>query len=242
MANSSPLLAGQYEQWSGGGVPSGPPSAPTISNATASLNKVTLTGTAPSGNTIDVFDQSGLLGTTTVNGSGAWSLTTAALTPGAYTFTARDTDNLGNTSAVSNSVNEFVGSSGPPIISSFSPDSGVAGDNITNATVLTLTGAAPANGTVTVYQGATKLGTTLANSSGVWSYATPTLANGTYAFTATDTVAGTTSSASSPFSVTISTSSSCPGDHRRRGQCQRRHPDRHRRGKQHGPGGNSDGV
>ena len=58
---------------------------------------------------------------------------------------------------------------------------------------------------MTVFDGATNLGTTLANTSGAWSYTTPTLANGIQTFTATDTVAGTTSAASSALSVTVDT-------------------------------------
>jgi large repetitive protein len=98
--------------------------------------------------------------------------------------------------------------SGPvaPTITSFSPDSGIVGDGITNATTLTLGGTATASSTVNVYDGATLLGTASVNSSGAWSFTTTgTLASGSHSFTATDTVSGTTSAASSPLSVTIDT-------------------------------------
>ena len=49
------------------------------------------------------------------------------------------------------------------MITSFSTDSGVAGDHITNDSTLTLTGTAAANATVKVYDGATLLGTATAN-------------------------------------------------------------------------------
>ena len=45
-----------------------------------------------------------------------------------------------------------------PVIASFSTDSGTVGDHITNDTTLTLTGAAEANATVKVFDGATLLG------------------------------------------------------------------------------------
>ena len=61
-----------------------------------------------------------------------------------------------------------------PVVVGFSPDSGMVGDGITNATVLTLTGTAEANSTVKVYDGATLLGTATANGSGAWSYTTGT--------------------------------------------------------------------
>ena len=57
-----------------------------------------------------------------------------------------------------------------PTIASFSTDSGMAGDGITNDNTLTLTGTAEANSTVKVYDGATLLGSATANGSGAWSY------------------------------------------------------------------------
>ena len=92
-----------------------------------------------------------------------------------------------------------------PVISGFSPDSGVLGDHITNATTLTVSGTAVANSTVTVYDRSSELGTTTADGSGNWGYTTGTLSNGSHSFTATDTVSGSTSGASTAFSVTIDT-------------------------------------
>ena len=53
-----------------------------------------------------------------------------------------------------------------PTITSFSTDSGTAGDGITNDNTLTLTGTAEANTTVKVYDGATLLGSATANGTG----------------------------------------------------------------------------
>ena len=53
-----------------------------------------------------------------------------------------------------------------PTITSFSTDSGVSGDGITNDNTLTLTGTAEANSMLKVYDGATLLGTVTANGSG----------------------------------------------------------------------------
>ena len=93
-----------------------------------------------------------------------------------------------------------------PTIASFSPDNGTAGDGITNATTLTLTGTAAADSMVTVFDGTTELGTATVNVSGAWSFTTGTLANGTHSFTATDTdFTGNTSVASSPLVVTVDT-------------------------------------
>jgi aryl-phospho-beta-D-glucosidase BglC (GH1 family) len=92
-----------------------------------------------------------------------------------------------------------------PIIISFSPDSGAVGDGITDADVLTLSGTAVANSVVSIFDGTTLLGTATANTSGAWSFLTNTLLNGTHAFAATDTYAGSTSQASSALSVTVDT-------------------------------------
>ena len=92
-----------------------------------------------------------------------------------------------------------------PTISSVSPDTGVAGDGITNASTLTLTGTAVASSTVNVYDGATLLGTATANASGAWTFTSGTLGNGAHSFTATDTVSGVTSGASSALSMTVDT-------------------------------------
>ena len=67
-----------------------------------------------------------------------------------------------------------------PIIASFSTDSGVVGDHITNDNTLTLTGTAEANSTVKVFDGATLLGSVVANGSGGWSYTTTALVDGAH--------------------------------------------------------------
>ena len=69
---------------------------------------------------------------------------------------------------------------------------------------MTLNGTAEANSTITVFDNSTQLGTTTANSSGAWTYATGALANGSQSFTATATdAAGNVSAASSPLIVTV---------------------------------------
>ena len=92
-----------------------------------------------------------------------------------------------------------------PTITSFSPDTGVVGDGITDPAVLTLTGTAAANSTVNVYDGATQLGTATASGAGAWSFTTASLPDGVHHFTATDTVSGKTSAASAAMNVTIDT-------------------------------------
>ena len=82
-----------------------------------------------------------------------------------------------------------------PSITTFTTDSGVAGDHITNDNTLTLSGSAVANSTVNIFDNAKLLGSVAANASGAWSYTTASLVNGNHSFTATDTVSGVTSAA-----------------------------------------------
>ena len=168
---------------------------------------LTLTGTAVANSTVKVYDGATLLGTTTANGSGAWSFVTAALPDGLHSLTATDTVS-GVTSAASAVMNVTIDTVAPvaPTIASFSTDSGTVGDHITNDGTLTLTGSAEANATVKVYDGATLLGSAVANGSGAWTYTTVALANGAHSLTATASdAAANTSVASSALSVTIDT-------------------------------------
>ncbi len=182
------------------------PAAPVIaSDIINSNNSVTFSGTAEAGSTVTVYDGTTSLGTTTANASGAWSFTTGTLASGTQTFSATATDAAGNTSASSNAIDPIIGQIAAPTIVSFSPDSGTVGDDITNATTLTLTGTATANSTVEVFDGSTELGTAAVNASGAWSFVTGTLANGSHVFTATDTVAGDVSAASTVLTVTVDT-------------------------------------
>jgi hypothetical protein len=62
----------------------------------------------------------------------------------------------------------------PPAINSFSPDSNIIGDGITDANLLMLNGTAVAGSSVNVFDGTTLLGTIIADASGAWSFPTGT--------------------------------------------------------------------
>jgi hypothetical protein len=94
---------------------------------------------------------------------------------------------------------------GAPTIASFSTDSGVAGDKITNDNPLTVTGSAAANSTVKVFDGSTQIGSATANGSGVWTYTTAALSDGNHSLKATATTASGTSASSSALALTIDT-------------------------------------
>ena len=64
----------------------------------------TLAGTAEANSTVKAYEGTTLLGTTSANGSGAWSFTTGSLSTGNHEFTATSTDAAGNTSALSQPI------------------------------------------------------------------------------------------------------------------------------------------
>ena len=69
--------------------------------------------------------------------------------------------------------------------------------------ILHLVGTAAANSTITIYDGATALGTATTNSQGAWTFTTPILADGAHSFTATATSGGSTSAASPALTETV---------------------------------------
>ncbi|WP_167771910.1 Ig-like domain-containing protein [Bradyrhizobium frederickii] len=228
------------------------PAAPTIASDTVNAtNQVVMSGTAEANSAIKVFDGTTQVGTATTNSSGAWSVTTSALSAGSHALTAKATDVAGNVSAASTAVDPVIGTTtsgtgtgtgtsgtsgtgtsgtgtsgtgtsgtgtsgtgtsgtgttapAAPKIASFSTDSGVAGDHITSDKTLTLAGTAAANSTVKVFDGSTQLGIATADANGAWHYSTAGLLDGKHSLTATDTVSGVTSKASTALDVTVDT-------------------------------------
>ena len=182
------------------------PDTGTVGDGITTANVLTLSGTAEANSTVKIFDGATLLNSVVANASGAWTYTTAALSNGAHSLTATATDAAGNTGVASSVLAITVTPPpGAPTIASFTTDSGVVGDHITNDSTLTLSGSAIANSTVKIFDGATLLNSVVANASGAWSYTTAALSNGVHSFTATDTVSGVTSAASAALNVTIDT-------------------------------------
>src|SRR6185312_8286529 len=179
-----------------------PPSgvgAPTIASFTTDSgvagdhitndSTLTLSGSAVANSTVNIFDGGKLLNSVVATASGAWSYTTGTMANGSHSFTATDTVS-GVTSAASGALNVTVDTAAPaaPVIT---------GDTIVNTNRVQLTGTAEANSKVTVFDGATALGTATADASGAWSYTTGPLSTGPNAFTATAAdVAGNTSAVS----------------------------------------------
>ena len=138
--------------------------------------------------------------------AGGWSYTTPALVDGSHSFTAKATDNAGNTtttSAVTATINTGQVDTTPPtetISTTINTDTGatatIASGGVTKDNTLGLSGTVSDAGgvsSVQVYDGATLLGPATV-SSGNWSYTTPALVDGGHSFTAkaTDNAGNTT--------------------------------------------------
>ncbi|PKU25885.1 Ig-like domain-containing protein [Telmatospirillum siberiense] len=186
---------------------SGSSSTDNITNVTTP----TFTGTAEANATVTLYDGATLIGTGTADGSGNWSITSSALSSGGHTITAKATDTAGNVSAASSGLSVTIDTAAPsapsmPDLATASDSGSSSTDNATSVSTPVFTGTAEANATVTLYDGATAVGTATANGSGNWSITSSTLSSGSHAITAkaTDT-AGNVSVASSGLSVTIDT-------------------------------------
>ncbi|TYO61580.1 family 16 glycosylhydrolase [Bradyrhizobium hipponense] len=180
----------------------------SIVSGLTNTNHLVLTGHAEAGVTVEVFDGANQIGTVIANNNGSWSFATGTLVDGAHAFAAAAMDGVGNLSALSAGANVTIDTVAPtvPKIASFSPDSNIAGDGVTNANQLNLTGTADAASAVQVFDGGTLIGTALADANGVWSFATGPLADGNHIFTGTAADgAGNASASSGPLNVTVDT-------------------------------------
>ncbi|MRV73970.1 DUF4214 domain-containing protein [Duganella sp. FT92W] len=185
------------------------------SDAITSNTTPVFTGTGEANASVKLYDTDGttLLGTTTADGAGKWSITSSTLSSGSHTLTVKQSDAAGNTSAASSALTATIDNTAPtapatPVLSPAS-DSGTSGDFLTNVTTPVITGASEANATVKLYDtdGTTLLGTTTADGAGKWSITSSTLSSGSHTLTVKQTdVAGNVSKASSGLTLDVDTS------------------------------------
>src|SRR5262249_51106194 len=95
--------------------PTGLALSPPSSGNIISVQTPTIVGTAEANSTVKVFDGAALLGSTSANGSGAWSFTAPLLGGGVHIFTAFATDVAANTSDPSAPLSVTVQTSTPVI-------------------------------------------------------------------------------------------------------------------------------
>jgi hypothetical protein len=176
--------------------------APTSGTVTND-NTPTITGTAEPGATVTVTTSTGqVLGTVTADGTGAWTLTPAALPDATYTITATQSDPAGNTSGASSSVIFTVDTTvAPPVITGPLPGT------LTSDNTPTVTGTGEPGATVTVYVDGSPVGTATVDASAAWTFPIPApLADGAHTLTATQVdAAGNPSPPSAPVGIVVDT-------------------------------------
>ena len=133
-----------------------------------------INGTAEAGSKVELFDGVEPLGDTTADGSGNWSIETVTLSDGIHSLVAQAIDVAGNRSADSLPISVTIDTTAPgvPATLDLDPASDSGGDNadhITNDDTPAIKGTADAGATVTLHEGATSLGTQVADGSGDWS-------------------------------------------------------------------------
>ncbi|MGY2184402.1 Ig-like domain-containing protein, partial [Pseudomonas agarici] len=143
---------------------------------------VTLTGTAPNGQQVEIRDGTNVMGTATANASGVWTSSALTVTAKAYSITARG---LYGTNPVSTPARTFtVTALVTPTLTSVKDPKGaeVAQGTTTREKVFTLTGTASKLQRVQIEDGngasAAVLGTATANASGIWTFTTSTRPTG----------------------------------------------------------------
>jgi Bacterial Ig-like domain len=196
------------------------PSAPILAAASDSgtsttdgiTNKTTptVTGSNESAAIVTLFDAATSVGTVTTTAT-TYSIVSSLLAEGTHLLSATSTDIAGNTGVASGSTTVVIDTVLPaapsaPILIAAS-DTGVSStDNITKATVFTMTGTAEAGVSVILRNGTTNTGSAVTAVGGVYSATTGTLTAGARTMTARATdVAGNVGAISAATVVTIDT-------------------------------------
>ncbi|HWJ65644.1 MAG TPA: Ig-like domain-containing protein [Nocardioides sp.] len=160
----------------------------------------TITGTGEPGATVEVVVDGVVIGTTTVDPLGNWTIDVAVpLADGPHTVTATQTDPAGNTSPVATSDFVVDTTAAPPVI-----DPALDG-LLTNDDTPTISGTGEPGATVTVTTGTGQvLGSAVVAEDGTWSFDAVPMADGTHTLTAVQVDAvGNTSAPSAPVTITI---------------------------------------
>ena len=195
-----------------------PPSAPSVTTVDGTEQSIdanlipVIAGFAssgtPAGSTVTLYVDGAEIGTTTTtDADGNWSYTVASpLAGGNHVITATETTDAGTSSQSGGYSLQIVAP--PSIVGADGTGRGLDNNNLP---AITGTAAGTEIGTtITVYDGATALGTALtSDAAGEWSF-TPTtaLTDGDHNLTATATVGETTSGASTAYSVIVDTTAS----------------------------------
>ena len=170
------------------------PPAPFISGSPIiNSNSATpqISGTAQAGSVVRLYRSNSLIGTTTADIFGGWSVSVSSLNDASYSVTAAATDVAGNTSTDS-AIATLT-------IDTVAPNAPTMSDITTFSLSPTLTGSGEAGASLEIFDGAVSVGTTTVLANGTWSFAVATLSAGAHSFTAKQSdAASNISTASSP--------------------------------------------
>ena len=172
----------------------------------------TLSGTAEPNGQVSIYDGDVLLGIVAVDSDGNWSFTTPALSNGLHTLTVTVTDVAGNVGPATADFNLTIDAGAPQASLSLEvyDESGNALERLNNGDITNdgtplLTGLAGANSVVTLYDGATVLGSVTADANGQWSYRVQSLQDGAHTFRATFDDGNGNTIESATLSITLDT-------------------------------------
>ncbi|MEK9540421.1 Ig-like domain-containing protein [Pantoea agglomerans] len=171
-----------------------------------------LKGTAEAGATVTVYldDSSTPAGSTVADADGNWTLALGTLTDGEHSWQVKVTDAAGNETRGERATFRLDSSSVELSIDQANDDAGsitgaVLNGGLTDDSTPELQGTAAAGAVVTISdKSGAVLGSSTANSSGVWTFAVAELADGEHVFTASVTNAAGNSS-EAKFTLTVDT-------------------------------------
>lgn len=172
-----------------------PQAGPVAPGGVTNDTTPTLSGTAEALSIVTLRDGALLIGSASAGADGRWAITAMPLAQGAHAITATATDAAGNVSAATAPRSLSVDSIAPAAPAFLAPLAGGAGLPPT-----ALTGTAEAGSLVSILDHDALLGTTLADASGAWLFATALLGTPGFRFTATAAdAAGNVSTPSLPY-------------------------------------------
>ncbi|SDH82091.1 Ig-like domain-containing protein [Pseudomonas panipatensis] len=179
-----------------------------VSNGVTDDTTPTLSGKTEPGAIVTIKDGSDVLGSVAADSNGDWSFTPSApLAEGDHSITTVVTDAAGNASAPSDALPLVINTQPVSVTVTYAKDDvGSQQGNLLNNAVTddktpTLVGTATAKAVVTVMEGATVLGSTIADDSGNWTLALPTQTDGAHSYSVT--ASNGANSANASFALTV---------------------------------------